>query len=239
LDKNLKSKFIRYLRNSNLFISLIHWREFKKSKLDSDFSQFGEQKIIQNLVPSHGFYLDIGSGRPVSGSNSYFLYKRGWSGILVDPIKTNIRLSKRLRPRDSSILAIVGSDKRNFYEFYPYEYSTISPEIAMNLIKENVHANLISVYEVESVSAEDLYLKLPKNSFRFVNIDAEGYDFEILNSLNLKQNRPDLICVEDWEYETTIESKITRYLRNCGYILEARVGLSSIFRSLLSGGGGI
>ena len=109
-----------FLRNSSIGPILLACKEKVRGLKGGDFSQFGEQGLISKLIPSTpGSYLDIGSGRPVSGSNTYRLYKLGWSGILVDPIRTNFLLSKTVRPRDKSFNSLVGpSGSTSFYEFF-------------------------------------------------------------------------------------------------------------------------
>lgn len=42
------------------------------------YSQFGEDIQIQRFVQGvRGLYLDIGSGHPIQGNNTYALYKDG------------------------------------------------------------------------------------------------------------------------------------------------------------------
>jgi len=48
----------------------------------------------------------------------FFLYKRGCSGVLVDPIKSIGRLSRRFRPRNKFILGIISNvEISSFFEF--------------------------------------------------------------------------------------------------------------------------
>lgn len=227
------------LRKHFIFPYLLAVKEFLIGFSKRDFSQFGEQSVLSNIVPNiPGYYLDIGSGRPVSGNNTFFLYRRGWSGILVDPIKTNILASRIIRKRDLHFNLIVGSKgRKTFFEFFPYEYSTTSPEIAAGLsLKENV--KLLSSYEIEVESADSFYSLLPSNSFVVLNIDAEGSDYEILESLNLKLNRPNIILIEEWDFSPVKKTLIGELLTQFGYRLIARAGLTSVYKNE-SGGGGI
>ncbi len=60
------------------------------------FSQFGEDAMLQSyLRDGPGFYVDVGSGSPTEGSNTYALYLRGWRGILIDPIASNANSTGR------------------------------------------------------------------------------------------------------------------------------------------------
>ena len=97
------------------------------------YSQTGEDRLIAKYLPEGtGKYLDIGAGLPIRGSNTYFLYKRGWSGVVLDPISLNIKLSRTFRPRDIRFQTCVGISETEifFYEFIPYGYSTIEESVA-------------------------------------------------------------------------------------------------------------
>jgi hypothetical protein len=32
-----------------------------------------------------GTYIDVGGGHPVAGSATFWFYKRGWNGVVVEP----------------------------------------------------------------------------------------------------------------------------------------------------------
>src|SRR5262245_34984882 len=56
-----------------------------------------------------GFYIDIGSGHPVSDNMSFAFYLAGWSGITVEPNPWLARLTRAVRPRDIHLEAAVGA----------------------------------------------------------------------------------------------------------------------------------
>ena len=60
---------------------------FSKKQSRTYYSQFGEDVVLRELMGKRhpkGSYLDIGCYHPRKHSNTYFLYKLGWSGMLVD-----------------------------------------------------------------------------------------------------------------------------------------------------------
>lgn len=217
------------LRKSRLFPPVLAAREYLKSFKRIDFSQFGENEVIDSLIPPKGVYLDIGSGRPVSGSNTFRLYKQGWHGVLADPIRANIVSSRLLRKRDFVFQCVVGTDSTNiFYELFPYEYSTLSQETAESLIK-NGSASLIQQYPIRGILASTLFKKLPSKTFSFMNIDAEGFDYRVLTSLNLEENRPNLICIEEWSWSSSEKTEIRLLLEQYGYSFITRAGVSNFY----------
>lgn len=219
------------LKSSWIFPYLLAFKEFLRGQRTIDFTQFGEQEIIASLVPEKGgSYLDIGAGRPVSGNNTFFLYKKGWSGVLVDPIKANTISSRHVRRRDTCINALVSTfEKITFFEFFPYEFSTTRDSIAKKVSEEIPFAKLVGQYDVIGVSAASLFQKLPQSHFVFLNIDTEGSDYEVLISLDLAVNKPDLICIEEWDFKGSNVTISGELLSRHGYTLVARAGLSSFY----------
>ena len=55
-----------------------------------------------------GTYIDIGAGHPVADNVSFWFYERGWRGIVVEPQADLAALSGRLRPRDTTVRALIG-----------------------------------------------------------------------------------------------------------------------------------
>ena len=64
-----------------------------------------------------GFYIDIGCYHPLKYSQTYKLYKLGWSGINLDISKESIDLFKSFRSKDKN-LNIGISNKAGFENFY-------------------------------------------------------------------------------------------------------------------------
>lgn len=209
-----------------LLIPLLATKEFMVARNRQSFSQFGEDLELKKLCPPEGVYIDIGSGRPVSGSNTYYLYKSGWSGVLVDPIFSNMMLSKLIRPRDKKYQAVVGgTEDITFYQLLPYEYSTTSPEIVESLL-ESKKARLVSKRMIKNIEIAKFFNRSIRGCL-LLCIDTEGQDFEVLRSFPFKIQKPDVICVEDSVDD--FGSEINNFLTKNGYRLHKRMGLSVIY----------
>ena len=112
------------------FFSRIRHQYFNRKS----YSQYGEDKVLRVLLPEKfGTYLDIGSGHPKRNSNTFWFYRRGWRGILVEPLLSLDRASRSASPRDRHFQCIIGEKgTQSFWEFNPSEYSThlsIQPQI--------------------------------------------------------------------------------------------------------------
>ena len=74
------------------------------------WSQSGEDIVLAELLPDRrGLYVDVGAAHPRLGSNTYFLYRRGWDGLLVEPNPRIAADLRKARPRDRVIQAAAGA----------------------------------------------------------------------------------------------------------------------------------
>ena len=221
------------IRSSLLGKVIVLIKSFRFSVTSNNFySQYGEDAIISKYFPeSEGFYLDIGSGDPVRGSNTFFLYKKGWSGILIDPLTRNIFSSKIIRRKDRTIQGLVGATNKSylFYEMFPYEYSTTNNEIVKNLVN-NGKAKLVKKVQLNTFSISELNINIYLDQPSLLSVDCEGLDLEVLKTIDLKTIKFRVICAEDFDFNPMSKtSEINQYLNINGYEIVDRVGSSSIY----------
>ncbi len=196
-----------------------------------NYSQFNEQTILsQILKESSGFYVDIGAGRPVSGSNTFFLYRRGWSGICIDPIRNNQILHNIFRPRDTFLSILCGEESVDtFYLFNPYEYSTTNHDVMLGVLSQyGSGVKLISNRKVESIPLNSILRQHQVPKVDFLNIDTEGSDLDILRTIDWSQCKPSVIAVEAW---SEAEGKVKEFLSLKGYKFLQACGPTLIFRT--------
>ena len=180
------------------------------------------------LFRSIGSYVDIGVGAPTWGSNTYLLYKKGWRGVCVDPIKFNMDLHKIVRRHDRQYRSVVSSDtsKIQFYELSPWELSTTDESIAKIRIQKG--AKRVRSELIKSISLEKIYEENPIRRPALLSIDVEGSELSVLKSNNWVKYLPDIICVEELN-NPILTSEVKLYLSNKGYELSVYNGVSSIY----------
>jgi hypothetical protein len=203
------------------------------------YSQWGEDSVISQFLHSKtGSYIDIGSGHPIKGNNTYFLYQRGWTGILIDPILYNSKLSQKYRPKDAFLQNLVSNKTGNeqFWEFRNYGLSTSDPVRAISLLKQGEALN--EKYNVMSISLNEIitkYLATNNNAPELLSIDVECLELQVLESNDWNIFRPKVICIEilnnDLEKEVLNNCEVFLFLSSRGYNLRASVGNSQIFVS--------
>lgn len=197
------------------------------------YSQFGEDAILRSILPDgKGTYVDIGSGHPVAGSNTYGLYEMGWQGVLVDPIAANIEMSERLRPRDLSIQAVCAGEPVEdieFFEFDVYEYSTTSRDRVEELAR--MGHSVKRQYLVPTCTLGQLVREMQFEGPTVLSIDVEGGEYEVLQGNDWTRFHPAIIIIEEWDPPLLRPTVISDYLKGLGYQLYGVSGFSSIYQA--------
>lgn len=223
-------------KKSNDFIS---WRRTQRNlaaiKATESYGQFGEDAVLQSLLPERiGSYVDIGSGHPIVGSNTFALYRKGWSGILIDPVKSNIELSRNVRPRDESIHAAIGvsnshpTDSIDFIEFETYQYSTTNESRAQHVL--SLGHPIKSRYSVELHPLSKILSSRKLNEPVVLSIDVEGEEMSVLRSNDWHEFSPDFILIEDLEPPLGQSTEVSRFLEAKGYELHAICAVTCVYR---------
>jgi FkbM family methyltransferase len=200
------------------------------------YSQEGEDLIVDRLLSSkkNGFYVEVGAHHPCRFSNTYFFYKRKWSGICIDPLPGTRKSFNRWRPKDITLEVGVSTEPSRL-EYFMFN------EPALNTFDANVASSrnglkgyhLIERRQIQTFPlAELLHMHLkPNQAIDLLSVDVEGFDLDVLKSNDWISFRPKVIIVECL---TTILEDINSdpifiLLKNQGYLLYGKSGCSFIF----------
>ena len=197
----------------------------EKSFTRTSFAQQGEdlvlERIIQNILGwdlnEKRIYVDVGAYHPINNSVTYLLYKRKWTGIAFDPSEISKNLFNKYRPRDIFINAAVGEEDNAVVDFFFPKKNDFVMENT-KIPKENKE------YIKQKVNQINLNNELNRkniNNFDLINIDVEGSEFEILNSLDLKKFKPRIIIIEIHakNIHEALNTEEAKYLIQEGYKL--------------------
>lgn len=198
------------------------------------YSQFGEDIIVRPLCNgANGTYIDVGTYHPVLYSNTYALYKKGWSGLAIDPNPQLRSLYTLLRPRDTFISAGVGLEGSGTYHmFSDGAYNTFNAESARTYRAisrlryiGNVERPIIPLSKI----VRDHHIK----DIGFLNIDVEGNDLQVLRSYDWSV-RPNVIAIEssDFNPDAPHESEMYELLRSKKYRLVGLAGVSLLWAAV-------
>lgn len=207
----------------------------------NSYSQCGEDLIIDFILlctrgtEQKGNYIDIGAHHPTYLNNTFLFYKKGWTGINVDPIRENIDLFHSKRPKDTNVCAGVGdkSENKEFYVTNPPTLSTFDKN-ALDSIVNNGH-KLSRVDIVEFLAVNDLISKYAIiDDIDLMTIDVEGNEFEIINSFITNGIHPKILVCETVEYSPVLQNAkkdnaLIQKISELGYLVYADTFINTIF----------
>ena len=229
-----------YLRKINSFFKYYFYffKNYKLIKNSKSFSQEGEDKFLLEYFKDriNGFYIDVGAFHPYRINNTYLLYKKGFRGINIDISATSIDFFDIARPDDIN-LNVGASDKFEKKIFFSKKnlsfHNTLSKSLAESEMQTEPFKKKysISCKRLDEIIEET---KFSNKIIDFLNIDAEGYDYQVLLGLNLKRYSPKVICIEisplvDKKNEHYKDTRIYEHLLKHGYKLSWKGFNSFIF----------
>lgn len=230
----------KYLRIINSFFKYYFYliKNYRLIKNSRNFSQEGEDLFLIDFFKdkNKGFYVDVGAFHPFRISNTYALYKKGFRGINIDISATSIDLFNFARPDDIN-LNVGATDKFENKIFFSKKnlsfHNTLSKSLAESDIQSEPFKKKYTI-ECKPLSKIIEDTKFCKRRIDFLNIDAEGYDYQVLLGLDLKKYSPRVICIEisplvDKKNENYKDTKIYKYLLQNGYQLTWKGSNSFIF----------
>tara|TARA_B110001452_G_scaffold240232_1_gene221677 strand:- start:439 stop:1131 length:693 start_codon:yes stop_codon:yes gene_type:complete len=204
-----------------------------------NYSILEEDKFIIDYFKDKpkGFYIDVGCYHPLVGNNTQLLYKKGWSGLNFDINDYSIELFNFLRTRDLNIHSGISTKKNKLTMYYRKEINMLN-----TLNKKIAKIHFLNGYKKKKVSVNTLDYFISKNfkklkNIDFLNIDVEGFELEVLRSLNFEKYKPQLICVEihnnnkmyDKKYEYLKSNNIYNFVIKKGYKIKWKNKYSFIF----------
>ena len=194
------------------------------------YSQSHEDLELKDFFPNEiGKYLDIGAGYPVYMSNTFFFYKLGWSGILVEPLTENVILGRILRNRDRIIQGIVSAKREltTFYELDPSFYSTIDSDAVQKWL--NFGAVIRKKGKITSIPVSDMDFICTPTEPCLVSIDVEGAELEVLNSFDWNRQKPRVFIIETWEGNSASNNQVDALLTAQGYLKVKRIASNDVW----------
>ena len=204
------------------------------------YSQCGEDKIVAYIFDvmlkiDKPLYLDIGAHHPTYLSNTYLFYKRGLSGICVEPDPTLFVGIKEHRKRDTCLNVGVGvcqEDAADYYVMSQTYLNTFSKEEAEHAVAEGNHT-ITDVIKLPLVSVNAILDKYCDNVPDYVSLDVEGLDLAILQSFDFHRYQPKVFCIETMSYSAgrsgTKNTQIIHFMEKNNYMIYADTNLNTIF----------
>jgi hypothetical protein len=204
----------------------------------NSYAQEGEDLVVNRLLEGkkNGFYVEVGAHHPYRFSNTYFFYKRGWSGICIDPLPGTKKAFNKSRPRDIALELGISSSfgQMQYFMFNEPALNTFDPAVAK--IRDGKKGyrviNTVSI-ETKPLAAILAEINIPKSGIDLMSVDVEGLDYQVLSSFDWSKNHPRVIIAESdkTQLDDIQNDPICTLLLKEGYKLYAKTGHSLIFIS--------
>jgi len=206
------------------------------------YSQCGEDLIVDFLLTwilkiEKPTYMDIGAHHPWSMNNTMLFYKRGLTGINIEPDPALFANFLKYRNKDININKGIGiHQKREVADFYIMSYpalNTFSKEEAEKIDAAG-NVKIDTIKQVELININELLSKHYSNrALDFLSIDVEGLDLGILKNIEFEKFKINVICVETVEYlngnNAEKKNSIKEFLFSKGYKAYADTSINTIF----------
>lgn len=194
------------------------------------------KSLFRDAVPPgyKGHYVDVGCFHPVKYSNTHYFYYMGWRGLNIDPTPGVIETFDKYRAGDINVEAAVSNDATPIV-FNIFNDGAIN-SLDSGLAESRVGQNKWKIKERRTVTPVKLSELLEKHwpkdwAIDFMDVDAEGFDYEVLRSNDWEKFGPRFILVEDDVPMADVSgSRITEFLRSKGYEAVASTRLTRIFK---------
>ena len=211
---------------------LLKYKEPSSAFLNECYSQEGEDCILNRIYEHQvfkdkqtGFFVDVGALHPIQFSNTYKFYKKGWRGINIDALPGSMKAFKQLRSLDVNLEVPISNEKAAipFYIFKENALNTFSPEVVEERAKTGSKVERVINVETNTLSnILDQYLPA-STKIDFLTIDAEGFDFKVLQSNNWQKYRPDILLLEsELQLLDFMNSDIYHFMQKNGYTIYAK-----------------
>jgi FkbM family methyltransferase len=141
-----------------------------------------------------GRYIDVGANHPTKLSNTYRLYREGFTGIVVEPNRSLLRLHRMIRPNDLH-LGIGCGDKAAVLSFQHATSHVLSGFQSEGLKTESFRGTeLIPVLPLDLITAA-----IPDEEFAVLSIDVEGFDLQVVLGATETLKRTRYVVIEGSE----------------------------------------
>jgi len=177
--------------NPNLYIV----NDFKSSADKESYSQFGQDVfVLKNIFKNknNGFFVDVGANHPIKINNTYLLELKGWKGLAIEPQQKLRDLWPQAR-KTECLPYVIGPEniKVDFVEGSESEHE-LSGVKGFNKCQNDQNIVLI-----DQKTLSDILMDKTINNIDYLSIDVEGYEMNVLKSIDFSKFNIKLIGIEN------------------------------------------
>ena len=194
-------------RNPNIRVTLT-----EMLGLQTYYSQTGQDKwVTETMFPGvkDGYFLDVGSGDGVDGSNSKLLEEKGWKGICIDPFP------EHMESRSCQLFKEVVFDQAGHKVRFKIAGGLGGVESELGRFRET--ASRGETVELTTVTLGDILERAHAPKYiHYVSLDIEGAELKALQGLPFEKYTLGALNIEHNDEEPK-RTEISMLLRSHGY----------------------
>jgi FkbM family methyltransferase len=163
----------------------------------ASYAQHGEDVwLLESLAAARRpgvIYVDVGANHPSRLSNTYLLYRSGFSGVVIEPDSRLLRLHRLFRRRDVAVVAGCGAETGHA------QFAVSTTPVVSSFVPERGVETGARTRRVEEVAIRRLDDILADVDFELVgvlSIDTEGFEREVLAGAPATLERTLFVCIE-------------------------------------------
>tara|TARA_B110000261_G_scaffold158293_1_gene194451 strand:+ start:242 stop:970 length:729 start_codon:yes stop_codon:yes gene_type:complete len=240
-----KSKFLNFVNKFPIFKKFYYFYNIyiRNYKFLNNGSQFGEEKFVLGFFNKEykGKFVDIGCFHPTRHNNTFEMYKLGWKGINIDLNFLTIELFNYFRTKDININAAI-SDSEIVKKLYFVDELNTQNTLEKNHLTflknhHGVSENEVSLREIKTKRLDRILDNYEFYDIDFMNIDVEGHELNILNSIDFTKYKIKFICIEMIEHNDLAKlnnEKIIILMKKNNFFLEKKIDFNYIYKKIVS-----
>ncbi|HRK17869.1 MAG TPA: FkbM family methyltransferase [Hyphomicrobiaceae bacterium] len=162
------------------------------------YAQNLEDYVLEQVFRDvdQGAYVDVGGGHPVADNVSFWFYLKGWRGLVVEPQEKLANAYAAIRPRDAVIAHLAGRTSGEI-DFHVVEgLHGLSSANIENAASAKQYGAAYRTIRRRVRPLSDLIDDANLGAIRFLKIDVEGAEADVIAGLDLSRHRPEVILVE-------------------------------------------
>ena len=192
---------------------------FVSNKSNSLSQKFQDLLVLYfSEFKKDGYFIDIGAADGVVFNNTFILEKRGWNGIVSEPLEVcRNKLNERNCIKDFRCVYEKSNLSLNFS--YIKDFPMVSG-ITEDFEEDNNQKFRINSnnFEIKTVSLNDLLKeKNAPQQIDYISIDTEGSEYKILKSFDFINYNVGIFTVEH-NYIVEKRNKIANLMKDKGYL---------------------
>lgn len=200
------------------------------------YSIDGEEMYLRALFSEkkYGIYVDIGANHPFRFSNTFWAYSKGWRGINIEPDICNYELLNKIKNKDININCGI-SDKEAGMDYYMFKTSALNTFCYDEI---NDKSEIVNVRKVPMRRLDSILEEYNISDIDFMDIDVEGMELQVLNSIDWSKVRINYILVEQRRMSLidVVKSPVCKSLADQGYVPMSKYNRTVIYEKLTSDG---